>query len=153
MDTTIPGLDRRIGFAWDLDLPRQLTPDEHKAIESNERAHQYLLSVLLIRAATMTKGGARQRLLTEEVVGAKERFMAERQSPVLTVLKDHIERGQPADFLTSTVIDQLLKNDLDSTPSTTEVGRIMADEFGAIRTRRPIDGKRMRVWDRVRLRA
>ena len=153
VDTTIPGLDRRIGFAWDLDLPRKLTPDEHKALEANERAHQYLLSVLLIRAATMTKGDARPRLLTEEVVGAKDRFMAERQSPVLTVLSEHIERGQPADYLTSTVIDQLLKNDLDSTPSTTEVGRIMAQEFGAMRTRRPVDGKRVRVWDRVRLRA
>ena len=153
LDTTIPGVDRRIGFAWDLDLPRQLTPDEHKALEANERAHQYLLTVLLIRAAQMTKGDARPRLLTDEAKGAKDRFMAERQSPVLTVLNEHIERGQPADFLTSTVIDQLLKNDLDSTPSTTEVGRILAQEFGAMRTRRPIDGKRVRVWDRVRLRA
>ena len=123
-DSTTPGLSRRIAWAWDTPLPARIDKAVYDALSKSKAAHRYMLAVLISRARVLRAMGveaARETLLTDAVLQARQRMVDATTSPVKQALDDVLESGGPEDYVTAKRVREMLQE--------ADVGRLSNQEL------------------------
>ena len=154
-DSTTPGLDRRVAWAWDTPLPARIEKEIYEALAKSSAAHQLLLAELVRRARVLRAMGvtaAKETLLTPAVWEAQKRMLDATTSPIKLALDDLLETGGSGDYVTSKRVQEIiLEADIGKVPNQ-ELKRVMG-LYGAASTTTRVNGVKVRVWDGVRERA
>ena len=153
-DSTTPGLERRIGWAWDKRMPGIIDKAVYDALSKSHAAHQYMLALLVSRARKLSSIGidaARKSLMTEEVALAHKRMMDATTSSLKQALDDFLERGGPNDSVPAKRVQNIVKDAELGKVASQEIKRVMA-MYGAVTRTQRRDSGIVRVWVGVRLR-
>ena len=151
-DSTTPGLDRRVAWAWDTPLPAAIGKASYDTLAKSRASHQLMLGVLVAKARDLQELGieaARASLMTPAVLAARQRMVDATTNPLKKALDDVVERGDAKDYITAERLKALVKEADVGTVPTQEIKRVMA-MFGASNGTRRIGGKSTRMWIGVR---